>query len=76
VTLTIVGTVYIVILYGKQKCQCRLCKRDFLIEECIGEGGFGAVYKVKKNALEHGRNKITYILKKLEMSSLNELEKV
>jgi hypothetical protein len=32
VTLTIVGTVYIIILYSKRRCECRLCKREFTID--------------------------------------------
>ena len=32
VTLTIVGTVYIIVLYSKRRCECRLCKREFTID--------------------------------------------
>ena len=32
VTLTLVGTVYIIVLYSKRRCECRLCKREFTID--------------------------------------------
>ena len=32
VTLTLVGTVYIIVLYSKRRCECRLCKREFIID--------------------------------------------
>jgi len=73
-TLTLVGTAYIIILYSKPKCSCRLCKREFTLDTCVGEGGFGSVYIVSKTLPDGTSAK--YILKKLEMSDLNELEKV
>lgn len=75
VTLTLVGTVYIIVLYSKRRCECRLCKREFTIDSCVGEGGFGAVYIVTK-AMPEGGTTGKYVLKKIEMADLNELEKV
>jgi serine/threonine protein kinase len=48
-----------------------LCTKYIELEECVGEGGFGAVYKVKESGGDR-----RYILKKLEMQDLNDLEKV
>lgn len=71
VTLTIVGTVYIMVLISKKRCSCKLCTKEIVLEENLGEGGFGAIFKVKKATTGQ-----EYILKKLEMRDLNELEAV
>ena len=72
VVLTVIGTVYIWVLSTKKHCQCRLCRQEFLLEDCVAEGGFGAVYLI------HRRNQPSqrYILKKLEMKDITELDKV
>ncbi|TNV79553.1 hypothetical protein FGO68_gene9858 [Halteria grandinella] len=72
VLLTIIGTVYIWILSTKTRCACRLCRKDFELHENIGEGGFGAIFLVTRAKQLSEK----YILKKLEMRDLNELEKV
>lgn len=69
VVLTLIGTVYIWVLSTRKHCACRLCTKELVIEECVGEGGFGAVYLVSRGSER-------YILKKLEMRDLTELEKV
>ena len=70
VVLTIIGTLYVWILSTKKHCRCRLCTKEVVLQECIGEGGFGAVFIVEN------KDKKRFILKKLEMKELNELEKV
>lgn len=74
VVLTLIGTVYIWVLSTRKHCTCRLCTKDIEIGECVGEGGFGAVYLVTKKLTDGA--KLQYILKKLEMQDLTELEKV
>ena len=77
--LTIIGTIYIWVLSTKKNCTCKLCKREIELVESIGEGGFGAVYLVQKKSNSGlNWNKLTqkFILKKLEMKDLNELERV
>jgi hypothetical protein len=74
ILLTIIGTVYIWILSTKKRCTCRLCKKEYDLNECIGEGGFGAIFLVTRTQQKGVVGK--YILKKLEMKDLNELEKV
>jgi len=69
VILTLIGTLYIWVLSTRKHCVCRLCTKEIVIEECVGEGGFGAVYLVS-------RGNERYILKKVEMRDLTELEKV
>lgn len=72
--LSIIGTVYIWVLYTRKYCRCRLCTKEFTVGECKGSGGFGAVYLIKKT-LQNGQD-LTYILKKLEMDDITELDKV
>ena len=48
ISLTILGAVYIWVLTTKKQCRCRLCTKELILDECIAEGGFGAVYIVKK----------------------------
>jgi hypothetical protein len=93
VVLTIIGTVYIWILSTQKHCKCKLCKKEFIIDSSIAEGGFGAVYLVHKpiskakffqtrmsqitmNAKkeEAERRKEQYILKKLEMKDITDLD--
>jgi hypothetical protein len=49
VVLCIIGTIYIWILSTKKRCKCKLCLKEYELDECIGSGGFGAVYIVHKN---------------------------
>ena len=92
--LTIIGTVYIWILSTQRHCKCKLCRQEFIIDEAIAEGGFGAVYLVHKpvskkqlfkSKIQHlASNKESamieapqkFILKKLEMKDITELDQV
>eukprot|EP00347_Sterkiella_histriomuscorum_P013901 403362923 len=101
IVLTVIGTIYIWILSTQKHCQCRLCRKEFILLESIGEGGFGAVYLVQKpiskskffnNQTETQSAKTSlplkiqdsnfmeqpqkYILKKLEMKDITDLERV
>mmetsp|Transcript_33418 Transcript_33418/g.32464 ORF Transcript_33418/g.32464 Transcript_33418/m.32464 type:complete len:131 (+) Transcript_33418:594-986(+) len=67
--LTLIGTVYVWILSTRKSCKCRLCKGEFVLEECIASGGFGQVYLIHK-----GQEKEKFILKKLDMNDITELD--
>jgi hypothetical protein len=69
--LTIIGAINIWVLSTRRHCTCKLCKKEIELEDCVGEGGFGAVYIVRKKD-----SNTRSVLKKLEMRDLNELEKV
>ena len=72
-SLTFLGAVYLWVVTTKKQCRCRLCTKELILDDCVGEGGFGAVYIVKKTLPNNQIQK--FILKKLEMKDLHELEK-
>lgn len=68
----------------QKHCKCKLCKKEFIIDENIAEGGFGSVYIVHKpvSKLRLFKSEINqttpqkYILKKLEMKDITDLDGV
>lgn len=71
-TLAVIGTVYIYVLYKRKRCQCLLCRGDFIVGECIGGGGFGDVFLCYSH--DDLGNRETRILKQIEMQDLCDLE--
>ena len=41
--LIIFGSYYVWKIFTKRKCLCKICKNEYIIEEKLGEGGFGEV---------------------------------
>jgi hypothetical protein len=43
IIMVFIGCYYLWKLMTRIKCNCKLCKREYQIEEKLGQGGFGEV---------------------------------
>eukprot|EP00743_Colponemidia_sp_Colp-15_P004666 GILK01005027.1.p1 GENE.GILK01005027.1~~GILK01005027.1.p1 ORF type:complete len:512 (-),score=56.89 GILK01005027.1:49-1584(-) len=63
--LSILGSVYLWKLCTRKRCQCRLCRGEYLLQKSLGSGGYGTVYVVTRAS-----DKTEFVMKKVPVDDI------